>query len=102
MKRRYLLVKIICNKTLSDEHFRDALADSVRRYFGEIGFSRIGPRLVRVDHNTSTAIVCCNQGEVSQLESALALISEHLEEPVAPLVLRVSGTIKALRKHPVR
>ena len=102
MGRRYLLIKVVCETSLSDEQLLEALTNSVRKYFGEIGLARIDPRLIRFDHNRSTAIVSCSDGGLAQLESAVALISQYLEIPLAPLVLRVSGTIKGLRKPSVR
>ena len=96
MRKRYLLIKVVAEKPLSREQFGNALIDSVRRNFGEIGLSRIDPRLVRYDADRSRAIVSCKRERVAELQASMTLISEASGTPIVPLVFRVSGTIKAL------
>ncbi len=98
MSRRYLLVKLVSEKPLSREEFGNVMMDSVRRNFGQIGLTRIDPRLVRYDAARSNAIIACKRGSETELQAAMALISESSGTPVAPLVLHVSGTIRALGK----
>ena len=102
MSRRYLLVKVLCGQVLTDQQFHDALDASVRMHFGDIGFSRIDPRIIKSDQGTSTSIVSCERSAVRELEAALALITDCGGPSVAVLVLAVSGTIKGLRKRRVR
>jgi RNase P/RNase MRP subunit POP5 len=102
MARRYLLVKVVSDRPLSSDQFAAALIGSVRRCFGEIGLSRIDPRLVRFNPNRSEAIVACKKDRASELQAAIALTSEASEVSIAPLVLRVSGTIKGLGKRKLR
>jgi len=102
MARRYLLVKVVSERPLSSEQFGTALIGSVRRCFGEVGLSRIDPKLVRFDPNQSEAIVACKRDGASELQAAIALISEASEVSIVPLVLRVSGTIKGLGKRKPR
>ncbi len=96
MKRRYLLIKIISERPLSGEQFGTAVTSSVRRFFGEIGLSRIDPKLVRFDSQESKAVVACRKEGTSELQAAIALISEASEMPISPLIVRISGTIKGL------
>jgi RNase P/RNase MRP subunit POP5 len=102
MPRRYLLVKVLHAQALTDQQFHDALNASVRTHFGDIGFARIDPRIVKSDQTTSTSVVSCERSAVRELESALALITDCGGASVAVLVLAVSGTIKGLRKRRVR
>jgi RNase P/RNase MRP subunit POP5 len=95
-------VKLICKQPLTDQQFNEALNSSVRKHFGEIGFSRIDPRVIRFDEDASTSVISCERGAVTELESAVALITEHSETSVTALVLGVSGTIKGLRKGRLR
>ena len=98
MTRRYVLFQVVCDFELTDQQFHEALDDSVRRYFGEVGFSRIDPKIVEFDTESSTGIVSCERGAASELESAMTLISKHSEKPLIVLVLRVSGTVKGVRR----
>jgi RNase P/RNase MRP subunit POP5 len=102
MPRRYLLVKTLYDRALTDQQFHDALNTSVHTHFGDIGFARIDPRIIKSDQTTSTSIVSCEKSAVRELESALALITDCEGTPVTVLVLAVSGTIKGLRKRRVR
>jgi RNase P/RNase MRP subunit POP5 len=102
MPRRYLLVKVLYGGALTDQQFHDTLNASVRTHFGDVGFSRIDPRIIKSDQSTLTSIVSCEKRAVRELESALALITECGGTPLVVLVLAVSGTIKGLRKRRVR
>jgi RNase P/RNase MRP subunit POP5 len=69
---------------------------SVRKYFGEAGVSTIDPKLLRFDSRRSEAIIACQKKHEAELQAAVALIKEIAGSPIAPLILRVSGTIKSL------
>ena len=99
MTRRYFLLKVVSDVSLSGEEFGKALSDSVQKHFGLLGLSRIDPRLIRFDSGRSQAIVACDKEGAQDLQTAIALISEISNAPVAPITLRVSGTIKGLRKR---
>jgi len=94
MARRYLLVKVVSERGLTNEQLHEALDSSARHYFGEIGLSRIDPRIMRFDAESSTAIVSCERSATPELMSAMALITRHAEAPLSLLVLQVSGTVK--------
>ena len=102
MSKRYLLVRIVSSSPLSKEQFANALTDSVRRNFGEIGLSRIDPRVIRYETEQSKAIVSCRAETSTELQAAISLILEISGTPIVPLVVRVSGTIKAVGKRKVK
>ena len=99
MSKRYLLIRVASSVPLSKDQFAQALENSVRRNFGEIGLSRVDPRVVRYDADRSRGIVSCKGESSTELQTAVGLISEISGTPVVPLVLRVSGTIKAIGKR---
>jgi RNase P/RNase MRP subunit POP5 len=99
MPRRYLLVKVLHGGALTDQQFHDAINTSVRIHFGDIGFSRIDPRIIKTYQSTSTSIVSCERSALRELESALALMTDCGGTSVTVIVLAVSGTIKGLRKR---
>jgi RNase P/RNase MRP subunit POP5 len=72
---------------------------SVRKYFGEVGLSIIDPKLLRFDQTRSEAIVACQKNHETELQAALALMNEIAGSRIAPLTIRVSGTIKGLSTH---
>jgi RNase P/RNase MRP subunit POP5 len=97
MTRRYFLVKLMSERAMSSEEFGRALTESVQKHFGLFGLSRIDPKLVRFDAGQSQAIVGCKKEGAQDLQAAMALISDISDLTVAPITLRVSGTIKGLR-----
>lgn len=101
MTRRYLLVKVVYGRDFTDKMFHDALNSSVRTHFGEIGFARIDPKVIRFNQSTLTSIVSCEKSAVKELASALALITDSGGATITALVLAASGTIKGLRKRKV-
>lgn len=98
MARRYILVKIVYDRKLTGEQFREVLDNAGTRYFGELGLSRIDPRVVKFDAESSTAIVSCERIATSELESALTMITAYAKASMTLLVLRVSGTVKGAAK----
>jgi len=92
--RRYIRVKIVCDHKLTNEQFHEILDNASRRYFGQLGVSRIDPRIVRFDAESLEAIVSCESSAAHEFESALSLITSYAEAPISLLVLRVSGTVK--------
>ncbi|HYB85123.1 MAG TPA: Rpp14/Pop5 family protein [archaeon] len=98
MSKRYVLVKVVCDRRLTGEQFHEIIDYATRHYFGELGFSRIDPRLVKFDAESSTAILSCERCSASEFESALTLITSYAADPMTLLVLRVSGTVKGASK----
>jgi RNase P/RNase MRP subunit POP5 len=102
VSKRYLLVKVISERPISKEEFASAVVDSVRKNFGEIGLSSIDPKVIRYDGTRSKVILGCNSSAAAELQAAVALMFEASGAPILPLVVGVSGTIKALGKRSPR
>jgi RNase P/RNase MRP subunit POP5 len=98
--RRYFLVRIVSQRPVSGEQFGTALTNSIRRHFGELGLCRIDPKLIRFDEKESRAVVACRKEGASEMEAAIGLISDVSGAAIAPITMKMSGTIKGLsRKH---
>jgi RNase P/RNase MRP subunit POP5 len=81
-KKRYLLVK---GKDLK-ENIEKAILD----FTGILGMSKTGLEFVK--NSADSAIIAVNRGSVDHARASLAVWPEKIE------VLRVSGTLKGLRK----
>lgn len=99
MVRRYVLVKVLSDSQISSEQFNEVMTHSVKKFFGEIGYVKVNPRLIRFDATRSEAIVACERDRVAELQTALALTGDISGLSIAPVTLRVSGTIKSLRQR---
>jgi len=97
MARRYLLVRLLSDHPVSGEQFHSAVAATIRTLFGEIGAARINARLIRFDAPKSEAVLACARDHMNELQTAVAMTTHVAGSQIAPLALRVSGTIKGLR-----
>ena len=98
MTRRYLHVKICSPVTVTEEQFVQALTTSIVKYFGEVGLSRIAPKLIRFDSHRSCVVVAFAKDHVVEMQAALAFIRRIGESEALTLPLKTSGTIKGLGK----
>jgi len=98
MSRRYSLVKVISEPPVSGEQFEAALMNSVRKLFGEFGLARINPRIIRFATADSVAVIACNKEGAEDLQAAIGLISDTDDAKMTAVTMRVSGTIKGLRR----
>ena len=98
MSRRYLLIKVCSTVSVTEEQFTKALTASILKYFGEVGLSRIDPKLIRFDSDKSKAIVAYAKNHASEMQVALALICQIGDSEASTLPLKASGTIKGLGK----
>jgi RNase P/RNase MRP subunit POP5 len=92
-------VKAISKHDLTRDQFELDLMSSVRRLFGEFGLARIAPKLVRFDASRSEAILACNKEGAEDLQAAVGLISGTSETAVIALTVRISGTLKGLKRR---
>ena len=98
MTRRYLHIKILSAGTVTEEQFLQALTASIVKYFGEVGLSRIAPKLIRFDARSSRAVVAFMKEHVVEMQVALAFIRQIGESEALTMPLKTSGTIKSLGK----
>jgi len=96
MSRRYVRIKICSPVTVTEEQFTQALTASIMKYFGEVGLSRIAPKLIRFDSRRSSVIVGFAKEHVVEMQAALAFIRQVGESEALALPLKTSGTIKGL------
>ncbi|MGD0422708.1 MAG: Rpp14/Pop5 family protein [Candidatus Bathyarchaeia archaeon] len=96
MSRRYVRIKICSPTTVTEEQFAQALTVSIVKYFGEVGLSRIAPKLIRFDSRKSSVVLAFAKDHVVEMQTALAFIRQVGESEALVLPMRTSGTIKGL------
>lgn len=97
VKRRYIAIKINSEATPSSKDFMKALWDSLIKLFGEYGASKTGVTLIEYQDEEKTAIIRVFHKEVETIRAALAAIAKINDKPAAVHVIKVSGTIRALK-----
>jgi len=95
-RRRYLALKIDCDREITGRKLVEAIWNAVIQLFGECGASKVMVGLVAYNAVEGAAIIRTAQASLVMTRTAIASITEIDSEPAAIHVLRVSGTIKTL------
>jgi len=98
MRKRYLAFKVVNEQSVNKGDVADAVWNAVLQLFGEYGASQTNLALIEYDQEKSWGIIRCSHRAVEMVRASIASVTEINEKPVAIHVLRVSGTLKALRR----
>ncbi len=97
LRRRYIAFKV--EGEASKRGLKEAIKKSVERLYGLNGLWKLEPTLIEFDEENQIGIVRCNHRWLPWMRAALTAITEIKGTPVALHVLRVSGTLKALKRR---
>ena len=98
VKRRYLALQVVGEQSVSKNELMDTLWTALLRLYGEYGASQAGLKLIEFTSKRGNAIIRCWKDAVEMVRASIASITEIEAKPATIHVLRVSGTLKALRK----
>jgi len=98
LRKRYLALKVESQDPLSERDLIRAIWDSILHLFGEYGASQTNLYLVEFTPKNGYAILRCSHKAVDMVRASVVAITRINEKPVAVHVMRVSGTLRALRK----
>ena len=99
VRRRYLWVHIETSAQLDHSSLNKVIESKVQYLYGVTGAVEMNYRLIEYFPADNNAIVRCNHVMLIELRTVLAHITDISGEPARFDVLRVSGTIKSLKKH---
>ena len=91
-------MRIVCDSDFSERDLMSALFEVGRDFFGLAGLSQMSYRVVRFYLNRGEAIIKCRMDSAEKLRATTTLITHVAGQPAAAVVVRSSGTIKALTK----
>lgn len=98
VKQRYLALKIESAGSFEEEDIKDAVWSAVIQLFGEYGASQAGLFLVQYDKQRKEAVLRCSHKALPMVHASIVSVTKIGDKPVAMHVLRVSGTLRALKK----
>jgi RNase P/RNase MRP subunit POP5 len=100
-KKRYIVFKVHSEERLAYENMRDAVWNSLENWLGEKDLASAQVRIIRNlwDGKAKSGFIQCAHKYVDSVKVGLALIHQIGDSKVIFQVLRVSGTIKAGKKH---
>jgi RNase P/RNase MRP subunit POP5 len=94
---RYAGFRVLSPNHLGEKEVREVIQRSIVELLGAHGLSRIEPRIIEYDAERSVGIIRCKHLYLLLLRASLASIATIGEKPAAFLVLKVSGSLRALR-----
>lgn len=97
VRRRYIAFKV--EGETSKRELEEAIRGSVERLYGLNGLWKLEPTLIEFDEESRIGIVRCNHRGLPWMRAALTALTEIKGSKVAIHVLRVSGTLRALRRR---
>jgi len=98
VKQRYLVLKIESAEPFEVGDVRDAVWSAVVQLFGEYGASKAGLFLIEYDKERKQAVLRCSHKALPMVHASVVSVTKIRDEPVAVRVLRISGTLRALKK----
>jgi len=98
VRRRYFVLKIVSEQPVNGRDVMDAVWKAVVQLFGEYGASQASLSLIEYNSQKNCAVVRCSHTSVDMVRASVASVTEINDKPAAMHVLRVSGTLRALRK----
>jgi RNase P/RNase MRP subunit POP5 len=98
VKQRYLALRIESVESFEEEDVKDAVWSAVIQLFGEYGASQVGLFLVQYDRQRKEAVLRCWHKALPMVQASIASVTKMKDKPAAIHVLRISGTLRALRK----
>jgi len=97
VRRRYVAAVVEGCRTFAERDVYDAVWTSLVRLFGEYGASQAELYLVEYNEQKSQAIFRCSHKTLEMVKASIAATTDIANEKAAFRMVRVSGTLKALR-----
>ncbi|RLI05823.1 hypothetical protein DRO26_01070 [Candidatus Bathyarchaeota archaeon] len=97
-RKRYLLFKVLSEKSLEKNIIRRSIFESFQKLFGVLDLSCAKLVFLEYDKEKNLGILRCSHTYLDHVRACLAFIRQINHEKVACFTLRVSGTIKTIRE----
>ena len=98
-RRRYLLIRIENEEELDFHSLNEIIEAKIHYLYGITGAIEMNYRPIEFFPNANKAIIRCNHKMLNEMRTVLSHISKMKGKRTKIEVLRVSGTIKSLKKH---
>lgn len=97
-KKRYIFFQLNSSKPLNAREVSSAVLNECSYLFGSIGVSKMNLQLIDFNSFSGEGILRCAREKLDETKSALLFVKNINGFPVRPQILKVSGTLKKLRK----
>jgi len=99
-KKRYILFKVHSERSIDYDNVKNAIYDSVAEWLGSNDLPKANVHIIKNlwKQREMTGVIRCSVKFVDDVKMALALVHQIGDEKVIIQSLRVSGTIKSIKK----
>lgn len=98
VRRRYIAFKVVSGSPVSEARLWAAVESQLRLLYGAKGSYEADLRLIEYEPEALRGVLRCSHDHLTQTRAALTHLTEIGGSPASIQVLRVSGTIKTLRR----
>ncbi|MBN1682388.1 Rpp14/Pop5 family protein [Candidatus Bathyarchaeota archaeon] len=98
IRRRYLRFNVYSKNELNGINVYEGIKTSIKELYGLKGLIKADPKLIEYDPLKKSGILRCTHNELINTRAAIASITKIQDCELAIHVLKVSGTIKALKR----
>ena len=98
MKKRYILFEY-AGPDMPDEELKRGVYNEAMKFFGELGISYAGLKLMEYDSAKKKGILRCERSHLEKVLGFLALVSSVNSKPARLKTIKSSGTIAALKSY---
>jgi RNase P/RNase MRP subunit POP5 len=98
VRRRYIAFKVVSGSLVSEARLWDEFERQLRLLYGVKGSYEADLRLIEYDPEAMRGVLRCSHDYLTQTRATLAHLVNINGSPASIQVLRVSGTIRTLRR----
>ena len=98
IRRRYIKFKIYLINEINEIDVFEGIRTNIKELYGLKGLINSDPKLIEYDSVKKTGILRCTHKELRNTRAAIASITKIQDSELAIHVLKVSGTIKTLKR----
>ena len=98
LRKRYLALRAESSQPLTERDLMSAIWTTLYQVYGEFGASQAALSMVEYDNERRILIIRCSHTALDMIRSTIAAVTQISREPTVFRVIRVSGTLKALKK----
>lgn len=96
MRKRYILFEFQ-GPDMPEQELKRGIYNEAMKFFGELGISYAGLKLLEYDNKTKQGILRCERSYQEKVLGFLALASSVNQNPARLKSIKSSGTIKSLK-----
>ena len=103
-RKRYISFQIISEEPIEYSDLESGIWNTMLDFLGEYGVSKTSMWLMKDNWNNDDqkGIISCNHKSIKDIVATLGLVDRLVDNRITFKILKISGTIKSLKKRQVQ